>query len=798
MFALTTLVYPALLAALCLGAGLLVDRASGEFLPGALLPVVGAAALIAVSQLSTDIPGVAPATPYAFAVVAATGFALGRRRVVALVRRAPKAIGPIALPVVAYLAALAPVLLSGRPTFSGYGALPDSALHMIGADYLITHGQHYAHLDLRNSYGQYISSYFDTSYPSGSHTLFGGSARLLGLPLIWALQPFCAFILATATGPAWLLVRRLGLPAGWAALAGLTVTLPALVYGYELVASLKEVTTLPMILALGALAALHPRWLRDSPVRGIPFALVAAAGVSALGLAFGPWLVAAVAVLAVLVAVDAASGDRSLRVVPLLAVGSLVGLVAAWPTWADAAGSLRVATGIASTSNPGNLTSPLHVEQLLGTWLSGSYRHRPGAGLSRVATYALVVLTTLAGIVGAFHLVRSRAWILAGWLGLLVALWVGLTLYGTTWTDAKLLMLTSPIALLLAWAGVAGLWASSSLWPVAPLLGLAIAVGVIASDVAQYRGTDLAPTQRYEELALLNTRFAGRGPVLFTDFDEWSLYALRDLDIGGPDFVFRPVGLADVAHNHGDPVDLDLIGPKALRGYRLIIMRRDPTASRPPAAYTLAWEGHYYQVWARRPGAPAALAHLGLSATHPTACVTVEALAQLARADGLRLVAAKPIRGLVRIGLGRALHPTWVADHPPRVGLVMTSGGQLTVSFTLPHDGRWSLWLQGEIMPRLGVLVDGRLRESVRGQVSGNSFNQNAPPPLTLSLAAGPHQLILRRGGSTLAPGDDGSALLHAIFLTPAGARERLEVLRPASWPSLCGRRFDWIETTTA
>ena len=79
-------------------------------------------------------------------------------------------------------------------------ALSDSAVHMIGADFLIHHGQDYAHLDLRNSYGQFINNYYDTSYPSGADTLFGGSALLLGLPLIWAFQPFNAFMLAHRRG----------------------------------------------------------------------------------------------------------------------------------------------------------------------------------------------------------------------------------------------------------------------------------------------------------------------------------------------------------------------------------------------------------------------------------------------------------------------------------------------------------------------------------------------------------------------------------------------------------------------
>ncbi len=62
------------------------------------------------------------------------------------------------------------------------------------------------------------------------------------MPLIWAFQPFNAFLLALAAGPAWVLARHIGLDGVLAALAALTITLPALVYGYELIASVKEIT----------------------------------------------------------------------------------------------------------------------------------------------------------------------------------------------------------------------------------------------------------------------------------------------------------------------------------------------------------------------------------------------------------------------------------------------------------------------------------------------------------------------------------------------------------------------------
>ncbi len=120
--------------------------------------------------------------------------------------------------------------------------------------------------------------------------------------------------------------------------------------------------------------------------------------------------------------------------------------------------------------------------------------------------------------------------------------------------------------------------------PAAALLALALVGGVAASDALQYHASNLAPTARYEELASLDSRFAGRGPALFTDYDEYALYSLRDLDVGGPDFMFPPRAIALAGHGH--PVNLDRVPPAALLSYPLIVTRRDPAvaARRPPTA----------------------------------------------------------------------------------------------------------------------------------------------------------------------------------------------------------------------
>ena len=91
----------------------------------------------------------------------------------------------------------------------------------------------------------------------------------------------------------------------------------------------------------------------------------------------------------------------------LLAIGALVLLIAAWPTWIDVSGSLQVAQNIASTGNPGNLHTPLRSIQVFGGWLRGSYKQLPAGG-ELTLTYVLIAITLAACALGAVHLLRIR------------------------------------------------------------------------------------------------------------------------------------------------------------------------------------------------------------------------------------------------------------------------------------------------------------------------------------------------------------------------------------------------------
>jgi hypothetical protein len=459
---------------------------------------------------------------------------------------------------------------------------------------------------------------------------------------------------------------------------------------------------------------------------------------------------------------------------------------------------------------------PLKWTQAFGVWLHSSYKEAP-VGLAGTVTYVLIALTLAACLLGALQLLRARRFALAGWIALTLLAWLVLSRTATTWVDAKALVLTSPVLVLLAWGGVGALLGmrggdrssaaarsrarrrAPAAGLVAALLALALTGGALTSDLAQYHSSNLAPTARYEELASIGKRFAGRGPALFTDFDEYSLYQLRRLDISGPDFVYAPTPLASLvsspdAQRYGGRVRLELVKPGVLHPYRLIVTRRDPSAMPPPAEYALAWQGRYYEVWSRRPGAPRELA-LGSAALtkRPESCAAVtEVVRRAARTHAIALATLQP--PIVRVPLARAAHPRgWGRV---RSGWAMQHPGTLDVRLMLPHSGEWQLWLQGQFMPSIDVAVDGRHLASIAGQLSGNSLVPDTLAPLTLKLGAGRHRLTVTRSAFSLAPGNGGSAVLAAAFLTPAGTPTRtLHVLPASAAPeTLCRRHYRRVE----
>jgi hypothetical protein len=791
-FVLATIIFPLLVFALAAGTGLLVDRVAGGAIPGVLIPPVGLAGLVVIAELFGWQAATGSLAPFALVIAAIAGYIFGWGRL--------RGLRPnwwvIGAAIGTYVMVCAPVLLAGRVTLGGYLLDTTVGFHLLGSDYLLEHGRNFSDLP-PSTYRLTLEAYFGTQYPSGGHTLLGAAGRLVGVDRVWLYQPFISLLLAFCAPVIYFMARAAEVPRPLAAAAGLLASAPALVYAYAQMGAIKELTALPFVLLLGAVLVMLPRLLATGPRAAVVPAVVSAAGAGAIGLAFLPWLgVTAVAAVAVLM-VGPRDARPSLR--PLLAWTAVLGaalVFLALPTFGPLSESLRLAESF-STSNqaavndPGNLLRPLKPEQMLGVWLTGSHRVDPGAWLQE--TYVLIGVALVAALLGFMLIVRRRLWPLVAWALASGLVWVVLTRRGTAWTDAKLLVIASPVAVLLAAFGVASLWRLRRRIEAAAV-GAVLALGILASNAFTYHDTNLLPTDRYQELIEIDERFPSDKPALLPEFDEFALYALQDLPPDGPGFSFKTEPIALLADGsptaYGQSYDLDQLSPEAVEGYDTIVTRRRPDSSRPPASFTRVFNGSYYEVWRNRrdvdvvrhlpagtPDQPAGRVPCGQLRDAVDAAVADEEIRYVARPRLLRLDPAKAKRS-----------PGWL-EGPQSIGLY--TPGALDAKVKVPMAGRYRVWLEGSVARELRVYVNGEFVGAVSYE-SGNAGNYASP--LEGAFHEGRNRIRVERGGGGLAPGDNAPSSLAAIVLEPTGSQATVLSAPRGDWRELCARTVDWIE----
>ena len=131
------LLFPAVLGALALGAGLLVEEASGTRLRDGLRMPTGLALIIVAGLFTTATKSTAHLTVPLAVVLAVAGFLLAT----------PPAQGSAASPARAilatatYAAYAAPVVMTGQATFTGYVKLDDTASFLGFTDQIMSRGR---------------------------------------------------------------------------------------------------------------------------------------------------------------------------------------------------------------------------------------------------------------------------------------------------------------------------------------------------------------------------------------------------------------------------------------------------------------------------------------------------------------------------------------------------------------------------------------------------------------------------------------------------------------------------------
>lgn len=796
-FAAAILLFPLILCCLSLGIGLLVERLTGTLLPALLLLPVGFGALIAISQFTTWWGPSAPLTPWVLVALAILGALLSRAQLRERWRSRPR--GWWWLPasgVAAYGIVAAPIIFAGRVTFTGYLLDTTGAIQIAGAERLLHHAHDFA--AGTSTYGLTLAAYFGNGYPSGGQGALAAVGWLSGQSLIWLYSIFQALELGIAALVLTYIARRAGLGRRSAAVTGAVAAIPALVYAYALMGSIKELTALPMLLLMGAFVVDGRRLYSKAGARAaIPFAIAAAAALDSIGMAASPW----VALFGLAAFLGAVSIPRA-KELPRLALGgawlAVCTAIVALPTVGPFSQTLHQAEEVtnanaAAVNDPGNLVRPLKFIQTLGVWLGESHRIEPRY-LNQ--TYILLGVVVACIAIGLVWLLRRRAWGVLAFVAISAIVWAILHSRGTEWTDAKILMLLSPVAALLALLGAFGVMQRQRLE--GAVLAVIVVGGILASDALLYHATNLAPTARFQELGSIGRRFAGDGPTLAPDFDEYGMYLLRNMGFYSPGmaqpgpFAYVP----GVGHIYGYSYDLDMLELSSIEDFRTIVMRRSPQWSRPPSNFKLTWSGRFYTVW-RRDG-PSPISHVPLgSGFTPSAvpsCKQMRAIAAQARnVRGLISYAPRPIN--ISAELATAYHTPALAPSTDLKGRVQYSfygPGRLNGAITVKHAGSYEVWLAGSVDRPMDILIDGRT-VGVAARESGD--DGNVMHIADISLKRGKHTYELVRGGGDLSPDDNGSSVIDGVvFQAVSAARAPVRTIGPGRWRSLCGRPLDWIE----
>ncbi|MEN3282320.1 MAG: hypothetical protein V7607_3460 [Solirubrobacteraceae bacterium] len=809
--------FPAVAVAVAGGLGLLVRRLAGDCVPALLVVPLGVASIMVVSQLTTTFSFTAELTIPVLLILAAAGWALGWRTV-----RVTRELAVAGAVFVAVLASYgAPVILSGQATLTGYAVLGDTAIHLIGADALLTHGHDFGSLP-PSSYSATLHAYYDSSgYPSGGPTALGALTRLVGADSAWTLNAFLALLGASLAVTMLALLRRFGAGRVAAPIGAVAAAQPALVYAYAQMGSIKEMGAAAMIpLAVACAVA----W-SDERERGwrtvLPLAVATAAAASAIGLVVAAWIAP---ILLVVVTVAAWRGREARHLVArhtAVFVGLLV--VLALQTVVSAKGYLDATTGVlTSQTEGGNLLAPLDRWQAVGVWLEGDFRRHPVSNLSGLSN-ALMYLVVVAGVIGVAYAVRRRAWqvpLYVGWsaIALAVLLW-----RGSPWADGKALMVTSPAFVFAAALGAAALVRNARIGPslvssarlvMGSALLAVVVFGVMFSNALAYHNASLAPRDRFDELRTIASRIGDRGPTLLPDWDENAKHFLREAapEAANEPFGGSPIqqgarstdllgsaGDATVVRQPGRSVDLDLYGEPYLKSFTTIVMRDRASVSRPPSIFHRTYHGAWYDVWERNDvAARRMVAHLpvgqpGEPGAEPS-CRLVHRLAGLTGPAGSLVFAeASPV---VRVNVVPGPHPgNWPPAPQDPNELYPYGPGSLTRTFRVARDGRYALWLQASVGRTVEVLVDGRRVGSVGDRLN---FQGAEEPVATLPLSAGRHAITLASGGGDLKPGNGNESpnrLVGPVRVSvPDPMTEPIRTIPRSRWRELCGRNVDWVD----
>ena len=507
---------------------------------------------------------------------------------------------------------IAPIVLSGSPSFAGYSVLGDTAAHFVLADWIGSHGTQLGDLP-PSSFRETLEGYLGAGYPLGGHAALEVVTQLAFLDVAWALQPFLALSIGCLALTLYTLLSGV-VGRGWrrAAIAAIAAQ-PALVYAYAMQGSIKEITTLwlvPLCVALLVVAGYGQR--AKEPARSsvarfvVPLTVGCAAAIASIGAGAVVWLGPLLLVGLVRLAIE--SDWEIGRIVASVAAFAGVLLVLSVPTLIDLQDYVNVTGQVVTTDAEfGNLLRPLRVGQVVGIWLSGDYRLplARSAGIdAREITIALVFLAAGAAAVAVVWLLRRRALAPLALRGRIAAGVAGITQQGSPWADAKALAITAPAVLLIVLPGAGR---SRSPGPQNPRVA---AWARARRRRSRVQHDDLPRRQPVTARSIRGARGDRRPARGRRPHSVHGVRGVRQVFPSGRSTGRRIRGVhrarALAVRPHGArpefarEANLGRLRPGDVDRFSALVLLVTLVGPRPSLDYDLTWRGRYYDVWTRR------------------------------------------------------------------------------------------------------------------------------------------------------------------------------------------------------
>jgi hypothetical protein len=781
----------------CLGCGLALERLLGLRLSNALLLPLGlCVSLVVIFPGYTAGAGDALAITLLAAIVPA-GLLFARGGVRSRLNPGWPGVAGLA----AYVLYMLPVIVYGHWTWSGYDFVNDSGFEMLLAEHIKEFGTTLGSIP-QSTAREFLKSYLASGYPLGSQALLGTFSGVSGVSVGILYQGYISSLAAVgAIALATITTRVLTAPrAAFVAFVGMSANLT---YQYALQGGIKEIGLLATVCAAVALA-------RETIELGWSYAaaaLMAVAAAAALAM-YNAVAVPYLGALTLFLFVGAVLAHRcwdvrqwrpqrwagpvaaGLGLTGLLAIPSLI----TFQTFFEIAQAGQGSSGVGAIQY-GQLLRVLPLSQVSGVWLSGEYRvpviPEHAAMLTAIATAALVALL-IPGVLVGLRRRETGPLLLAGTMGLVLL--VGLPRV-SPYAQGKLLAIAGPAVALVALTALGGVRGRAA--PLALLAGGALSLVILASDLLAYGHDRVAPTSQIEAMEQVGDRFKGEGPLLWNEFQEYAKVFAGAARVYSPFEALTPqqVQLRSPTYFYGHDFDLDQELLSFVEEYPIIVMRRSPAASRPPANYRLVYENGYYLGW-RRERSPHVLLHLPEQQLYSaTATVTCPALHELVSGapSGTELVIAREPALEWFEPLSAPDRPAGWGQVPGQPGAVSTNTpGHAAGVLTAPVSGRYRVWVQGDFPREILVSVDGRQVGSVSGSNTPNQWLLAA----SIYLRAGPHRVrVVREAGHRhFGPQQWGIGTIGAAALQRERRGERLVSVPLDRWRSLCGTQADWVE----